>query len=183
MRIHQTCEVLKTSQVFECQKLRENDMVKLRKEGTDKLIRRHVYFAMGVGLIPIPLVDFSGVAAIQLLLIRKLAQIYNVPFTTDIIKNMIGAMIGGAVPASAEQLLSSLLKALPLAGQGIGALSASILSGASTYAVGRIFERHFIEGETFLLLDNDKAKKFYEEMFKEGMSVSAEIKAQKDNGV
>jgi uncharacterized protein (DUF697 family) len=151
----------------------------VQEKESDSVISRHVYSAMGVGLIPVPFFDFAGVAGIQLLLIRKLAKIYNVQFSTDIIKNMIGALIGGSAPVSGGQALSSMLKAVPLIGQTVGALSTSLLSGACTYALGKLFERHFIEGETFLSLDHGKAKKFYEDMFKEGMNIAAEIKEQK----
>jgi len=145
----------------------------------DKLIRQHVYMSLGVGLIPIPFVDFIGVSGIQLNLMRKLSDLYTVPFSKDMVKNIIGALIGGAFPASAGSLiLASVSKIVPGVGLTVGAVCASTVSGASTYAVGKVFARHFAEGGTFLTFDPEKAKEFYEEMFKEGQEVAAAMKGK-----
>ena len=146
----------------------------------DKTIRHHSYVSLGIGLIPIPFLDFVGVTGTQLNLLRKLAQIYNIPFSKDMVKNLIGALIGGAFPASAgPRIVFSFTKAVPGIGPALGAVSASAVSGACTYAVGKVFNRHFAEGGTFLSFDPEEAKIFYEEMFKEGQEVASELKAQK----
>jgi uncharacterized protein (DUF697 family) len=157
----------------------ESEKSEFQEKETEKIIKRHMYAAMGLGLIPVPFLDFAGIAGVQMMLIRKLARIYNIAFSSDIIKNLIGALLGGSAAASGGPVLGSLIKTVPVVGQAIGIVGTPIVSGASTYAIGRLFERHFIEGESFLTLDHEKSKKFYEEMFKEGMNISAEIKAQK----
>ncbi|CAK8714546.1 MAG: DUF697 domain-containing protein [Candidatus Electrothrix sp. AW2] len=147
----------------------------------DKMIRQHVYMSLGVGLFPLPFIDFIGVSGIQLNLMRKLSELYDVPFSKDMVKNIIGALIGGAFPASAgSRILASFSKAVPGVGQTLGALGSATVSGASTYAVGKVFARHFAEGGTFLSFDPEKAKAFYEEMFKEGQEVAADIKKEKN---
>ena len=146
----------------------------------NKTIKRHVYVALGIGLIPIPFFDFVGVTGVQLNLMRKLAQIYNIPFSKDMVKNLIGALIGGAFPASfGPRIAASVAKTIPGMGSAIGVASASAVSGACTYAVGKVFSRHFAEGGTFLSFDPEAAKAFYEDMFKEGQEVAAELKARK----
>jgi len=55
----------------------------------DRLIRHHVYASMGMGMIPIPFLDFIGVAGLQLSLVRKLAQFYNIPFSKDMVKPLM----------------------------------------------------------------------------------------------
>jgi len=149
------------------------------KEKADKLIRGHVYASMGMGLIPIPFADFAGVSVIQLNLLKKLAEAYNVPFSKDMVKNLIAALIGGAAPASFGRYLFSMMKTLPLLGTAVGIAGASIVGGASTYAVGKVFNRHFAEGGTFLTFDTEKAKAFYTEMFEEGRRVAADMKSGK----
>jgi uncharacterized protein (DUF697 family) len=145
------------------------------KAESKKFIRHHVYASMGMGVIPVPFVDFAGVSGIQLNLIRKLAQLYNVPFSKDMVKNLIAALIGGAAPASLGRYLTSLLKSIPIAGTIAGITGGVIVGGASTYAVGKVFERHFSEGGTFLTFDPEKARAFYADMFREGKGVSADI--------
>ena len=146
---------------------------------TDRLIRHHVYASMGVGMIPIPFVDFAGVAGIQFNLLRKLAQSYNISFSKNIVKTLIGALAGGAFPATlGTQLGGSLAKMIPGIGQTFGVAAVTVSAGASTYAVGRVFNRHFAQGGTFLSFDPAEARAFYEEMYQEGRGVAAKMRTQ-----
>jgi uncharacterized protein (DUF697 family) len=159
----------------------DEEAVETPEKTADKMIRQHVYMSLGVGLIPLPFVDFIGVTGIQLNLMRKLSELYAISFSKDMVKNIIGALIGGAFPASAgSRVLASVSKTVPGVGQTLGAVCAATISGASTYAVGKVFARHFSEGGTFLSFDPEKAKEFYEEMFKEGQEVAAEMKAERN---
>ncbi len=159
----------------------DEESVETPEKIADKMIRQHVYMSLGVGLVPIPFVDFIGVTGIQLNLMSKLSELYDISFSKDMVKNIIGAFIGGSFPASAGPLIiSSISKIIPGLGQTVGLVCASTVSGASTYAVGKVFAHHFAEGGTFLTFDPEKAKAFYEEMFKEGREVVTEIKTEKN---
>lgn len=146
-------------------------------ENPDTIIRHHLIAAMAAGLIPVPLIDFIGISGIQINLLRKLAKVYNIPFSDDIVKNLIGALIGGALPASiGPYMWLSIAKIFPGAGSAVGMVSTSVIGGATTYAVGKVFNRHFAEGGTFLTFDPEKAKAFYAEMLKEGEKLAAGLK-------
>ncbi len=169
-------EVVKTTE-------EEKKESKPSKDDMEKLIRHHVYYAMGVGLIPIPLVDFAGLTGIQLNLLRKIAKAYDVPFFKDAVKNILSSMIGGALPlAVASPLAASVAKFVPIMGQTAGVVSMPLLGGASTYAIGRVFIQHFASGGTFLTFDPDKVKGFYKDMLKEGEKVAAEMKKKVSRG-
>jgi uncharacterized protein (DUF697 family) len=146
------------------------------EEASDETIRYHVYGSIATGLIPVPVVDFLGIASIQLNLLKNLSELYEIPFSKDIVKNLIGALVGATVPSL---YLSSLVKFIPVVGLGTGAVSTSVIAAASTYAIGKVFNRHFSEGGTFLTFDPEKARVFYREMFKEGQQVATE--AAKNN--
>lgn len=152
------------------------DSPQTTQETANAIIKRHVYAAMGVGIIPIPFVDFTAVAGVQLNLVRKLAIFYNVPFSKDMVKPLIGALIGGAAPASLGQQMFSALKAVPVFGHIVGGAGMVLVGGAATYAVGKVFNRHFAEGGTFLSFDPEGARAFYREMFDEGKKVAADLK-------
>jgi uncharacterized protein (DUF697 family) len=147
-------------------------------EQISKLIRHHVYASMAVGLVPIPMVDFLGVTGIQLNMVRKLAAYYDIPFSKDMTKNLIISLIGGAVPASAAFPVASSVKFIPIIGQSLGAVSMPVIAGASTYAVGKVFYRHFASGGTFLTFDPEKARTYYEEMFHKGKTIVKGMKAE-----
>jgi len=153
------------------------------KDDLDKMIRHHVYFAMGVGLIPVPLADFAGLTAIQLNLLRKLAKIYGVPFFKDSVKNILSSLAGGALPlAMAAPLASSVTKFIPIMGQTAGVVAMPILGGATTYALGKVFIQHFASGGTFLTFEPEKVKSFYSDMLKEGEKVASDIKKAWEDG-
>ncbi|KPA18229.1 GTPase [Candidatus Magnetomorum sp. HK-1] len=148
-------------------------------EQISKLIRHHVYGSMAVGLVPIPVVDFLGITGVQLNMVRKMAGYYDIPFSKELTKNLIISLIGGAVPAAAAYPLASSVKFIPIIGQSLGAVSMPIIAGASTYAVGKVFYRHFASGGTFLTFDPEKARAYYDEMFQKGKDVVKGMKADK----
>lgn len=139
------------------------------KEETDRIIRHHVWASMGLGLIPLPLIDFMAMTGVQLLMLRKLARLYNIPFRKDKVKNILSALIGGAFPpAVSGPLAASIAKSVPLIGQTAGAVTMPVIAGAATYSVGKVFVQHFASGGTFLTFDPEEVRAYYADMLKEG---------------
>jgi len=146
------------------------------------IIQHHVWTAMGVGLVPLPIIDLVAVSSVQLNMLRKIAKAYRVPFFKDSVKNVLSALLGAALPVTvAPRVAASLSKMIPGVGQTVGVITMPFLAGASTYAVGKVFTQHFASGGTFLTFDPKKVKGFYEEMFKEGQAVASKIKTEKDS--
>lgn len=155
----------------------KNEMKEVTNEELEKIIRNHVYASMAIGLIPIPVVDLMGVSVTQMNMVRKLAQKYDRPFFENIAQNTVSALIGGTIPAvSSGPIAASLCKFLPILGSTAGALTMPVISGATTYAVGKVFIQHFASGGTFLTFNPDKVKDYYQKMFEEGKTVAAEMK-------
>ncbi len=68
---------------------------------------------------------------------------------------------GKAISASISgRLLSSFTKFIPDIGQTVGTAATPVLNGTFTYAVGRVFDRHFASGGTFLTFDPEKEKEY-----------------------
>ena len=53
-------------------------------ESADVVIRDHVAWSIGAGLIPIPIGDVLAVTALQLDMVGKLAEIYEQRFTPNL---------------------------------------------------------------------------------------------------
>jgi uncharacterized protein (DUF697 family) len=122
----------------------------------DKAIKRFsLYGAIG-GLIPVTVVDAVAVGGVQFQMIRRLAEIYGVPFSHERAKSAIASAIGAIAPLATASGLTSGLKAIPLFGTVLGVLTAPALSAGSTYLLGKVFIQHFASGGT--LLDFDPAK-------------------------
>ena len=153
-----------------------------KKEGgvaAEITIRNHIIGSIGVGLIPLPVVDLVALTGIQLNMLRKLSKAYDIPFSRNLAKNIIASLIGGVIPVTFTGTLMSLMKGVPLIGLTVGALTMPILSGATTYAVGKVFIQHFASGGTFLNFNPDEVREYFYEMFKEGQEVVAKLKKSK----
>ncbi|MCI5226688.1 MAG: DUF697 domain-containing protein [Candidatus Electrothrix sp. AX2] len=146
------------------------------KEKGERIIRNHMLTAMGVGLIPFPLVDLVSITGVQLNMLRRLSNTYEVPFTEHKVKNILMSLVGGSSVLPLGGTLISLTKFIPVAGQAIGAVSMPITAGAVTYAVGKVFHQHFASGGTFLTFDPDKVREYYKQMLKEGKAVASKAK-------
>ena len=139
---------------------------------TDAIIRKWMYASAGVGLIPVPLVDLAAIAAIQLKMVADLSAHYGVEFSQNRGKAAVGALTGTVVSRQLAPLASSVLKVIPLVGQFGGAVAMSATAGASTYAVGRVFDTHFAAGGTLLNFDAKKLKSVFTSEYEKGKAVA-----------
>lgn len=151
------------------------------KAELDQMIRQHIYAAIGVSLVPIPLVDLVGLTGVQLNLLRVLAKKYDIPFLKDTVKQILSVLVGSATPvAVGVPLAASLAKFIPFLGETVAVITMPVVAGASTYAIGKVFIQHFASGGTFLTFNPEKVKAYYAEMFEEGEKVAVEVKKDKD---
>ena len=110
-------------------------------------------FALGsgaAGLSPVPVVDFVTVAGVQLQMVRRISQIYNVGFSENRGKALIASLAGSLIPASSGLGAVSALKAVPIFGTLTAGLVMPVLSAGATYAIGKAFIQHFESGGTLL---------------------------------
>ena len=102
--------------------------------------------------------------ATQLLMLRKLSGIYNIPFDSQRSKSAIAILASGI---NSAYLAASSSKLIPF----IGAFSMAAMpavNGALSYAVGRVFIQHFASGGTFLDFNPDKVRGYFEEQYRAG---------------
>lgn len=149
-----------------------------KQKEAEKIIRNHIYGAMGIGLIPVPLVDVVALTGVLLNMLRRLSKLYEIPFSKDTGKNLIASLLGGTIPVSVSGTLASMIKAIPIIGQTTGALTMPATAGAMTYAVGRVFLQHFESGGTFLNFDPDQVREHYARLFEEGKKVVTDVKKE-----
>ncbi len=151
------------------------------KEELNRVIRQHVWGALGVGLIPVPIVDLVALTGVQLNLLRKLAQKYRIPFRKDAAKNVLSSLVGSGLPVViAPSVAASIVKFIPIFGETAGVVTMPVLAGAATYALGKVFTQHFASGGTFLTFDPEKVRGYYAEMFEEGKKVASNVKKERE---
>jgi uncharacterized protein (DUF697 family) len=121
-----------------------------RTEHATKLVERCALWAGAAGVIPVPIIDLIAVGGLQLQMLRRLSQIYDVPFADNRGKALITSLAGAAIPTSSGLGAAELLKAIPIVGSAIGALVTPTIAAALTYAIGKVFIQHFESGGTLL---------------------------------
>ncbi|HLC17329.1 MAG TPA: DUF697 domain-containing protein [Thermodesulfovibrionia bacterium] len=152
------------------------------EQESDDIINRYVLASLGAGLVPVPLVDLVALTGLQLKMVHSLAKHYEVEFSNNIGKSVIGSLAGGVLPVAFSPFLGSLLKAIPIIGQTTSAVTMSIVGGASTYALGKVFKKHFGSGGTMEDFEPEKAKGYFAKKYEEGKEiVTKHFKKDKNN--
>jgi uncharacterized protein (DUF697 family)/CRP-like cAMP-binding protein len=115
-----------------------------------KLVERYSLWSGAAGLIPVPFVDLAAVGGVQIQMLRRISQIYSVPFSENRGKALIASLAGSMIPASSGIGAASIIKSVPVVGMAISAIVMPALSAGAAYAIGMVFIQHFASGGTLL---------------------------------
>lgn len=132
-----------------------------RKLIAEKIVNRHIIWAMAAGVIPIPLVDTISLIFIQTDMLKQLCKIYDIDFDENLGKNIVMSIIASST-ASGIAVLFRKEKVL-------SRVTMTILSGAFTYAIGRIFMSNFEHGvKSIIDIDLKAGEELFDEEFERG---------------
>ena len=152
---------------------------KHQDQHAETVIRNHVIWSMGASyIIPLPVADVFAVSALQLDMIRQLCRVYDIDFAETQGKAIVSALTTSTMARAGAR---SLLKVIPVIGTVAGGITTAVINGASTYALGEVFKKHFANGGTFLDFDTERLKKLYREKFEKGQKVARDWKAEADD--
>ena len=163
--------ITETTKIWE---IEEKEML-TKERGAEKVVKTHVLWSLGAGLMPVPLFDIVAVTAIQIDMLRQLAAEYKVDFSASTGKTFVTALTGGTF----ARIAASAIKAIPGVGSVVGGISMSVMSGASTYAVGQVARSYFVAGVDLSMVDVGEAKKAYTEEFERGKQVVSDLEKEK----
>ncbi len=147
-----------------------------KTKNANNVIKNHMIWSMGAGFIPVPFADFFAVSAIQLDMIRQLCKLYDIDFTETKGKAFVTTLAGSGLSG----LGARAIKIIPGIGSVLGGVTLAVLSGASTYALGEVFKKHFETGGTFLDFDPGRLKKYYDEKFEKGKELANKVKEEQE---
>jgi uncharacterized protein (DUF697 family) len=111
---------LEPKKIFDYAKKRITDNIMSDKKSdkskhADTIIRNHVIWSMGAGLIPVLIADIFAVSALQLDMIRQLCKVYDVDFSETQGKAIVTSLTSSTL---ARIGAGSLVKLIP----GVGSL-------------------------------------------------------------
>jgi uncharacterized protein (DUF697 family) len=151
----------------------------LRRLQCDMTIAKHVTASVGAGFIPVPVVDFAAVTAVQVDMVYRLCKIYGVDFSKEAARTAIVTLIGASLPGLQARFFSSGLKLIPGVGTILGMVATPTVSGAATYAVGRVFVQHLDTGGSLLDFDASKMKEQFERALQQGKNMTTRARSAK----
>jgi uncharacterized protein (DUF697 family) len=131
-----------------------------RHETAAKLVDRFSLWSGVGGLIPLPFVDVLAVGGLQLQMLRRLSQMYDVEFSENRGKALIASIAGTMIPVTSGMGAASALNSVPLLGMIASAFVMPVLSAGATYAIGKAFVQHFESGGTLLDFNPPDYKEF-----------------------
>lgn len=151
-----------------------------KSKHAETVIRNHVIWAMGTGFIPVPIADVFAATAVQMDMIRQLCRVYDLEFSETQGKAIVTSLTSSILARAGAR---SVVKLIPGLGTIIGGVTISIFNGASTYALGEVFKKHFDSGGTILDFDTERLRKVFKEKFEKGKKVAEDLKKEQDENV
>ncbi len=148
-----------------------------RTEQANEILRNYVIASMGAALIPIPIFDLVALTGIQLKMLHRLSQVYEIEYLAHFGKSLVASLLSGLVLTRAGTILASLAKTFPGVGTATSIVGVSIIGGASSYAIGKVFIQHFESGGTFLTFDPKQVREHFVNEFERGKQVVIELKS------
>jgi len=149
------------------------------EEKSARVIRHNVLWSMGAGVIPVAYLDAAAILAVQLKLLKELADVHGVPFRANIGKSAVAALLGGLTTGGATYgvvtsgIFHGLVRSVPVIGQLVGFATMPAFAAATTYAIGKVFDQHFASGGTFLTFNPKKVEGYFREKFEEAKTKGA----------
>jgi uncharacterized protein (DUF697 family) len=156
------------------------DVMEARDVYTDAgvIISNAVKWSAAAGMIPVPYVDLVALGAVQFTMVRDLASLYDIDTDKKLVQTVVSTTLGTLAPTVVStSLVGSSLKLIPGGGTLFGSASVAAFSAAATYAIGKVFVRHFENGGT---LQNFSAENIQDELKDEFASASTKAESYKD---
>lgn len=150
-----------------------------RLDRAQGVVQRNVYWAMGAGVLPLPLVDMVAITGVQLKMLRELSKLYDLKFSEGAAKKAVMSLLVGVGGVSIGSIIgTSLVKLLPVVGTSLGVASVPVISGMLTHAVGRTFVMHFEAGGTLLDFDPKAMRNYFKQQYDESKIVVTKLHKQ-----
>ena len=103
------------------------------------IVDRLSLWSGAAGLIPLPLVDMAAVGGVQLYMLRRLSEIYEIPFSENLGKSILSSLAGAVIPATTATTAASVMKGVPIVETAIGALTMPAVGAGATWIIGKVF--------------------------------------------
>jgi uncharacterized protein (DUF697 family) len=117
-----------------------------RRTQANSIVERHTAYAAVGGIIPVPIANVASVTAVIVRMVKRLSDLYGIPFERDRARAIVVGLMGGAMPTGLGAVTTSTLFYVVPGSGLVGLAVSSIAAVACTRSIGRIFVEHFESG-------------------------------------
>ena len=130
-----------------------------RAAAATAIVQEHAALAMVASMVPVPFVEFAAVSAVHLKMIEDLTREYGIEFRAQRARALVTATISGYASYHLDSfVMASLAKFIPGLGSFVAVIALPSVAGGLTYALGRVFIRHFERGGSLFDFDYRSAQ-------------------------
>ena len=113
-----------------------------------RIVERHQMYSGLGGLFPVAAINVVSVTAVNLRMVKRISDLYGVPFEHDKTRSIVIGLMGGAAPAGlAAATATTFFHVIPAAG-AIGMAVSSVTAATLTRRIGMSYVERF-EAATF----------------------------------
>lgn len=150
-----------------------NYEIEARFAKASEMVKRNMLWAAGAGVLPVPMLELVAITAVELKLVKELADLYGADYRKDLAKAAVLSLIGSLGSITLGKMIAmSSLRAIPVFGHAVAVASVPALSAAITYAIGKVFVAHFEAGGSLLDFDSAKVREYFRSEFANGIKVA-----------
>lgn len=145
-----------------------------RDERALAIVRAHVPWAAGAGIVPMPGIDLALISGVQMRMLARLCEEYGVPFRKELARSTIATLLSSLMQyAVSGNLAAAALRFIPIAGTLVGFAVMPAFAAAATFALGKVFITHLESGGTFLEFDPRKVEAHFHAEFERARGAAA----------
>lgn len=119
-----------------------------RRSQANSIVERHTAYAAVGGIIPVPIANVASITAVIVRMVKRLSDLYGIPFERDRARAIVVGLMGGAMPTGLGAVTTSTLFYIVPGSGLVGLAVSSIAAVACTRSIGRIFVEHFETGSS-----------------------------------
>lgn len=123
---------------------------------SEKTIDKYTKISMGLGAIPIPVLDVAATTTAQVAMIKRLCEINGIEYKDE----QSTAIISAIASSFAGKFVASFVKAIPIVGWILGIPAQVAASGILTYATGKAFLGYISANKTITKVRDFDVKDF-----------------------
>lgn len=130
-----------------------------RHEAAAEIITSAMGWSAAAGAVPVPILDIAALAVVQTRMVMDLTELYGERLGQQSARALVSILLGTIIPgALTGGIVGSVVKSAPFVGTLVGMGSLAALGAAATYAIGKVFVRHFEGGGTLATFDAKSIK-------------------------